>query len=89
MKTPKNLSQETDKGRNHSEGNNSASGVISNSPPDTQSPENKIKDAIRRLKLLYHTGDTEVAHSKADDILLEFVPHRIKLAWEKVPKWYA
>ena len=49
----------------------------------------EIKEAVEALNNLSKSSDWEVAHSKADEILLSFVPPEVAEAWDKVPKWYA
>ena len=42
------------------------------------------------LEKLHGSGDPEVAHGKADDLLLDFInDEAVREAWEEVPKWYA
>jgi hypothetical protein len=48
----------------------------------------KIADAIKRLKEAAE-HDQEVAHIKADEIILEFVPPEVAEEYKKIPKWYA
>ncbi len=36
--------------------------------------DKEVDEAIKKLKELQKSGDTESAHSEADKILLEFVP---------------
>lgn len=49
--------------------------------------------AIARLREMRNLGDTEAAHSDADDILcvlLESLGYSdVVAAWQEVPKWYA
>lgn len=51
------------------------------------------QEAVERLKLLALSGDPEIAHGDADDILLEVVPKEVKETYEYLRKhvgfWYA
>lgn len=56
--------------------------------------EEQKADFLKRLgELAGETQDTEIAHSKADDILCEaltLLGHQdLVIAWTKVDKWYA
>lgn len=49
---------------------------------------------LAQMKELADCGDYEIAHSQADDLLLEALRHvggfdELIEAWENVPKWYA
>ena len=50
----------------------------------------KKERTIKLLKSLQSNNDTEIAHSEADDILLEYINDKdIEREYKKVPKWYA
>lgn len=55
--------------------------------------QEKVKEAIERLKRLQKSDDTEDAHIEADDILCElvavFVSGEVVEEWEKVSRWYS
>jgi len=48
---------------------------------------------INNLKKLQDSGDTESAHSDADDILCDFLSHlgyeEVVEEYKKIDKWYA
>ena len=48
---------------------------------------------IKQLKQLQDSGDTESAHSEADDILCDFLIHlgydEVIEEYKKIDKWYA
>jgi hypothetical protein len=45
---------------------------------------------IKALRKLARGKDIEVAHSEADDLLIKFINDSdIKIAYERIPKWYA
>lgn len=47
-------------------------------------------EAVERLnELAEDDSDYEAPHIIADDILLQFVPHRVAEAYGRVGKWYA
>lgn len=50
-------------------------------------------EAIKALKECQNDGDTEAAHSNADDILCALLKElgyqNVVDEWNKVPKWYA
>lgn len=49
--------------------------------------------AIEKLRKAQKNGDTEAAHSNADDVLCDVLKSEgyidIVAEWEKVKKWYA
>lgn len=51
------------------------------------------EQAIEELKEQQGSGDWEVAHSEADDVLCKLLValgyQDVVDEWEKVPKWYA
>lgn len=51
------------------------------------------EEAITKLKLEQHNGDTEVAHSNADQILCDLLTSLgygdVVHEWAKIDKWYA
>lgn len=51
------------------------------------------EEALRQLKELGTSKDTEAAHSCADDILMELLKslgyEDVVAAYDDVPKWYA
>ncbi len=48
------------------------------------------QELIEKLKELHDNFDVEVAHVKADDLIIEFInDEEIKEAYDNVPKWYA
>jgi len=51
------------------------------------------EEAIKRLVECQNNGDTELAHSSADDVLCELLQtlgySDVVEAWGKVDKWYA
>ena len=50
----------------------------------------KKAKVINLLKQLQSLDDTEVAHSQADDILLEYIADKdIEKEYDKIKKWYA
>ncbi len=53
----------------------------------------KEQETIEKLKLLQTSGDAEMAHSEADELLCQFLKRlgykRVVDEWKKVPKWYA
>lgn len=47
-------------------------------------------ELIKELKKLSKRGDTEIAHSEADNLLIQYInDDEIEKAYEAVPKWYA
>lgn len=52
-----------------------------------------IEEKISQLKKLQQSGDTEIAHSKADDIicelLLELGYEEVVTEYHKIDKWFA
>ena len=47
-------------------------------------------ELIERLQSDCHTGDIEIDHSNADDLLIEFInDDDVRRAYEDVDKWYA
>ena len=55
--------------------------------------QEKVKEAIEKLKGLQRIPDIEDAHYEADDILCElisrFISTEVTDEWAKVPKWYS
>lgn len=52
--------------------------------------ESAIRRAVKLLQKLKDSGDPEVAHGEADDILLDLIgDKRINKAYDEVPKYYA
>ena len=55
--------------------------------------EDIIKEAIEEMKKLVNSGDTEVAHIEADDILCDVLKklgyEELVDVYEQVGKWYA
>lgn len=50
----------------------------------------KKEELLKRLKELQGEGDTEAAHSIADNLLIEFINDPdITEAYEAIDKWYA
>ena len=51
------------------------------------------EDAIAKLIECQHNGDTEAAHSEADDLLCDFLATLgyadVVAEYTKVPKWFA
>ncbi len=51
------------------------------------------EEALKRLDALAESGDTEAAHSEADDILCDLLKElgygAVVAAWEQIDKWYA
>lgn len=52
-----------------------------------------IKEAIEEMKKLVNSGDTEVAHIEADNILCDVLTHlgckELVDVYKNVRKWYA
>ena len=52
-----------------------------------------VEEAIRKLKQCQGSGDTEMQHSDADDILCELLSRlgyqEVVAEWQAVNKWYA
>ena len=52
-----------------------------------------IKEAIEEMKKLVNSGDTEVAHIEADNILCDVLTHlgykELVDVYNQVRKWYA
>ncbi len=55
--------------------------------------EDIIKEAVEKMKECVNSGDTEVAHLDADDILCDVLTQlgykELVDLYEKVNKWYA
>lgn len=55
--------------------------------------QEKVKEAIERLKKLREIPDIEDAHYEADDILCElvsrFISTEVVEEWGRIPKWYS
>lgn len=48
------------------------------------------EELIKKLKELQNSGDTEIAHVKADDLLIEYINDSdIADAYNALDKWYA
>ena len=49
-----------------------------------------IEELVERLEKLSKIGDTESAHSQADDALLEYINDaRVAEAFDNIDRWYA
>lgn len=50
------------------------------------------KQLVKKLELIATqlNDDPEVAHAKADEVLLDYINSKeVKYAWNKIKKWYA
>lgn len=70
-------------------GPHSAMGVVPTLLEDTMTEQ----QAIDMLRECQKSGDTEAAHSDADDVLCQLLSalgyNNVVLEWNKVLKWYA
>jgi len=48
-----------------------------------------LEEDIKILRELRKSSDIEVAHMKADDIILKYVPRELAKEYNKIDKWYA
>lgn len=49
-----------------------------------------IETLIKELKALADSRDTEVAHYRADELLIEFINNpEVKETFDNIKKWYA
>lgn len=51
--------------------------------------EQKTKSAVEKLNKLNDLNDPERARGDADEILLDFVPDEVSVAYLNVTKWYS
>ena len=51
----------------------------------------EIKEAVEKLESYIGDADYETVHSRADDIIKEFLPKEVRDAYEKLEEnfWYA